>query len=160
MPIVLHLVPTRPSFCPGDVLTATLEVWHQHLHQSSQQHQTFIHGYESFMQQHECDMGLDNAIAGLSLQVKNVASSIDASAGPLELAGVNVDFRGTERIERSWIASSYAPSGFPVTRDGKREVRPIVETPPARLVMQDYTLMLGESRAWLVRCAKQLVYDL
>ena len=112
------------------------------------------------MQQHESGMALENAIAGLSLQVKNVASPIDASAGPLELAGVNVDFRGTERIERSWIASSYAPSESRVTRDGKREVRPIVETPPARLVMQDYTLMLGESRAWLVRCAKQLVYDL
>lgn len=26
MPIILNLVPTRPSFCPGDVLTATLEV--------------------------------------------------------------------------------------------------------------------------------------
>ena len=75
----------------------------------------------------------------------------DASAGPLELAGVNVDFRGTERIDRSWIAASYAPTQGPVRRDGKREVRPIVETPPARLVMQDTTLMLGESRVWLVR---------
>ena len=89
--------------------------------------------------------------------MKNVASSGDASAGPLELAGVNVDFMGTERIDRSWIASSYAPSRAPVTKDGKREVRPIVETPPARLVMQDYTLMLGESRMWLVRYASPLV---
>lgn len=31
MPIILQLVPTRPSFCPGDILTATLEVWHQHV---------------------------------------------------------------------------------------------------------------------------------
>lgn len=69
-----------------------------------------------------------------------------------------MDFRGTERIDRSWIASSYAPSRAPVTRDGKREVRPILETPPARLVMQDTTLMLGESRVWLVRCANPLLH--
>ncbi len=96
------------------------------------------------------------AVTTFSLQVKNLASSGDVSAGPLELAGVNVDFRGTERIDRSWIASLYAPSRAPVTRDGKREVRPVVETPPARLVMQDYTLMLGESRVWLVRCTSCL----
>ena len=90
------------------------------------------------------------------LQVKNVPGPNDASAGPLELAGVNVDFQGTERIDRSWISNSYAPSRGPVARDGKREVRPIIETPPARLVMQDYTLMLGESRVWLVRCARPL----
>ena len=99
-------------------------------------------------------MAVDSAILSILPQVTNVASSSDASAGPLELAGVNVDFRGTERIDRSWIASSYAPSRGPVARDGKREVRPIVETPSARLVMQDYTLMLGQSRVWLVRCAK------
>ena len=64
---------------------------------------------------------------------------------------MNVDFRGTERIDRSWISASYAPAQGPVRRDGKREVRPIVETPPARLVMQDTTLLLGESRVWLVR---------
>jgi hypothetical protein len=90
------------------------------------------------------------------LQVKNVPGSNNASAGAMELAGVNVDFKGTERIDRSWISNSYAPSRGPVARDGKREVRPIIETPPARLVMQDYTLMLGESRVWLVRCARPL----
>jgi hypothetical protein len=90
-------------------------------------------------------------------QVKNVLGPNDASAGPLELAGVNVDFHGTERIDRSWISNSYTPSRGPVARDGKREVRRIIETPPARLVMQDYTLMLGESRMWLVRCAEHLV---
>ena len=86
---------------------------------------------------------------GPLLQVKNVGN--DASAGPLELAGVNVDFRGTERIDRSWIGGSYAPTRGPVRREGKREVRTIVETPPARLVMQDTMLLSGESRVWLVR---------
>ena len=94
------------------------------------------------------------------LQVKNVPGPNDASAGPLELAGVNVDFQGTERIDRSWISNSFAPSRGPVARDGKREVRPIIETPPARLVMQDYTLMLGECRVWLVRCARPLACPL
>ena len=94
------------------------------------------------------------------LQVKNVPGPNDASAGPLELAGINVDFQGTERIDRSWISNSYAPSRGPVARDGKREVRPIIETPPARLIMQDYTLMLGESRMWLVRCARPLACPL
>ncbi len=105
---------------------------------------TFLHSLQLSLQRSSATREL-----GALLQVKNVGD--DASAGPLELAGVNVDFRGTERIDRSWIGASYAPTRGPVRRDGKREVRTIVETPPARLVMQDTTLLLGESRVWLVR---------
>ena len=158
MPIILDLVPTRPSFCSGEVLTATLEVWlHSSLLSPQQCKAAAEHVIKCIAARKLLLFLLFEAAIEIPLpQVRNVAGSDGASAGPLELAGVNVDFRGTERIDRSWIASSYAPSKGPVARDGKREVRPIVETPPARLVMQDYTLMLGESRMWLVRCVKPL----
>ena len=90
----------------------------------------------------------------LGVQVANESTPGSPLAGPIELAGVNVDFSGTERLDRSWVSTSYPPdaAAAPAAREGKREVRQILRTPPARLVMQDYTLRPGESRTWLVRC--------
>ena len=81
-------------------------------------------------------------------------------AGPIDLAGVNVDFSGTEGLDRSWVSTSYPPGAAagPVAREGKREVREILRTPPARLVMQDYTLRPDELRTWLLKCALSLLW--
>lgn len=75
----------------------------------------------------------------------------DVFNGPIEVATVNVDFSGLERIDRSWVSSSYQPASVQFLREGKREVRQILRTPPARLVMQDTVLIPGESRRWLLR---------
>ncbi len=54
------------------------------------------------------------------------------------------------------MAASYQPEpgagGPPAAKEGRREVRELLRTPPARLVMQDYTLAPDEARAWLLRC--------
>ncbi|KAK9918728.1 hypothetical protein WJX75_006323 [Coccomyxa subellipsoidea] len=87
-----------------------------------------------------------------TLEVSNESGMPDVFNGPIEVATVNVDFSGSERIDRSWVSSSYQPASVQFLREGKREVRQILRTPPARLVMQDTVLIPGESRRWLLRC--------
>jgi hypothetical protein len=92
--------------------------------------------------------------------VANEGSPGSPLAGPIELAGVNVDFSGTERLDRSWVAAAYPPNApGPAAREGKREVRQFLRTPPARLVMQDYSLAPGEARAWLLRRVPFLLFS-
>lgn len=85
------------------------------------------------------------------VQISNENGLTDVINGPVDVATVNVDFSGFERIDRSWVSTSYQPILVQHTREGKREVRQILRTPPARLVMQDTVLMPGESRRWLLR---------
>ncbi|CAL8463947.1 g3482 [Coccomyxa elongata] len=87
-----------------------------------------------------------------TLEISNEDGPADVFNGPLEVATVNVDFSGTERIDKSWVSSSYQPASVQYVREGKREVRQILRTPSARLIMQDTVLMPGESRRWLLRC--------
>jgi hypothetical protein len=69
-----------------------------------------------------------------------------------------VELTGSERIDKSWVSLAYQPlTSEPLAREGKREVRQILRTPPARLLMQDSLLMPGEARAWLVRWPFHLV---
>ncbi|EIE18927.1 hypothetical protein COCSUDRAFT_49110 [Coccomyxa subellipsoidea C-169] len=86
-----------------------------------------------------------------TLEVLNDSSVPESFSGPIEVATVNVDFSGSERIDRSWVSSSYQPVSAQFLREGKREVRQILRTPPARLVMQDTILVPGDSRRWLLR---------
>lgn len=67
----------------------------------------------------------------------------------IEVAGITVTLVGLERVDHTWVSSSYAANVPATEKDARREVRTVLQTEPCILKLAP--LEPGDRCQWYLR---------
>jgi hypothetical protein len=92
--------------------------------------------------------------AFVGMQVWNDAPE---NGNSVDVAGITVTLVGLERVDHTWVSTSYAASVPPVEKDARREVRTVLETEP--FILKLAPLEPGDRCQWYLRCVVLLLFQ-